>query len=150
MKTAISLSVIVFLLSLFSCRGFTDRVVLWKCDNSTLFLNRVDTCIKVPNSLSQYNLYLSIRHHDDFMINGIRFAVSVSSVDTMLCDTILLPLSDSLDCWDGIPYIGAYVKKVSVDMQLPSVDSAIFSITPLMSNAVEGVDWLALELKKNE
>lgn len=135
---------------LFSCFRNGAQVVLWTCDDAVLYLNTMDTCIMVQDSLSAYDMYISIRHHDRFTMNGIRFAVEVRSASNTICDTILMPLSDSLGCWNGTPHIGAYVKKVPTGISLPSSDSAKFSITPIMSEAREGVDWLAIELEKHE
>jgi len=138
------------LISLLSCLNRRDSVVLWKCDNSILYLNSLDTCIKVPSSLSQYQMSLFIRHQDSFQLDRLRFVISVSSGDSQTRDTIVMPLADSLGCWTGTPYVGAYVNRMNLDIALPPVDSARFSIMPLISDAKEGIDWVAFELEKNE
>lgn len=148
MKARITALLCLFILTILSCHRQDDIVSLWSCESSILYLNSMDTCITATCPLSNYSMEFSIRHHDDFTMNGIRFSVEVSTADKVMRDTVIVPLADSLDCWDGTPYIGAYVKKIPIDINLPSTDSARFSITPLLSDAVSGIDWVAFELRK--
>jgi len=127
-----------------SCSNITRSVVLWEFDDSRLFLNSLDTCWKIPDKSLQYDMYLSLRHKDDFNRNALKFKLTIDE----LTDTILFPLVDTNNMWTGTPYVGSYVTRTKLGEGIEfNSDSIFFSITPVSSNALNGIDWLAIELE---
>lgn len=109
--------------------------------------------IPVQDTLSQYNVTMDIRHNTHFRYQDLWLYVSYSTPlsDSVLCDTVKIPITNESGQWQGKGWGSLY--QVSVPLKNPLIvqrgDSAFLSVRPAMKDDyLKGVTEIGVTLKK--
>ena len=108
--------------------------------------------VAVPDSLARYNVSLHIRHDMRFRYQDLWLYVwyASPSLDTLLCDTVRVPVAGPDGQWLGKGWGSLY--QVSVPLRYPlsilAGDSARLSVRPAMKESyLEGITEVGVSLE---
>lgn len=140
----------VALFCLCSCSSPKSRIILWECDGSVLTVDSMSSEKFLVDSGIRYDLYFATRHEDDLHVDGLKFLLDISDDSiSYVVDTIGVKLTEN-GSWIGRSRIGSSECRYLVreNIQFDSSDSISVSLKSLLGENVDGINWIALELKQ--